>query len=65
MIQPVKRYLYDRRRGFAKTAGLVGGAYFVGRYVVERLEDVKEKVMQERLARDGSVQNTLIRNILT
>jgi peroxin-3 len=39
--------------GLAKTAGVIGGAYLIGRYVVERLEEVKEKVMQERLARDG------------
>jgi peroxin-3 len=53
MIHSARNYLYDRRRGLAKTAGVVGGAYLIGRYVVERLEEVREKVMLERVARDG------------
>jgi len=56
MINSVKNYIYDHRRGLAKTVGVVGGTYLVGRYVIERLEEVKEKVMQERLARDGWVE---------
>lgn len=52
MIESVKDYLYDRRRGLTKVVGVFGAAYLVGRYVSERLEEVKEKVMQERLARD-------------
>lgn len=52
MLQSIANYFYDRRRGLAKTAGIFGGTYLVGRYVSARLEEVKEKVMQERLARD-------------
>jgi peroxin-3 len=55
MIQTVSNYFYDRRRGLTKTAGILGGAYLVGRYVRDRLEEVKDKVMQERLARDRCV----------
>ena len=32
--------------------GFAGGVYLVGCYINERLEEVKERVMQERLARD-------------
>lgn len=55
MIQALSSYFYDRRRGLAKTAGMVGGVYLVGRYVRDRLEEVKDKVTQERLARDRCV----------
>jgi len=36
--------------------GFAGGVYLVGHYISERLEEVKERVMQERLARDKWVQ---------
>jgi peroxin-3 len=52
MLKSVKTYLYDRRKGLSKAAGFAGGAYLVGRYISERLEEVKERVAQERLARD-------------
>lgn len=53
MMESITNYLYNRRKGFTKTVGVFGGAYLITRYVSERLEEVKEKVMQERLARDG------------
>ncbi|KII85718.1 hypothetical protein PLICRDRAFT_56925 [Plicaturopsis crispa FD-325 SS-3] len=53
MLESVKAYVYDRRGGLAKTTGVIGGAYLVGRYVVERLEEVKEKVMEEKVVRDN------------
>ena len=56
MINSVKNYISDHRRGLAKAVGVVGGTYLIGRYVIERLEEAKEKVMQERLARDGWVE---------
>lgn len=52
MIHTVKNYFYDRRKGFAKTAGVIGGFYLVKRYVTDRLEEAKEKVMEEQQARD-------------
>jgi hypothetical protein len=52
MLQSLAGYAYERRRGLAKTCGVVGGVYLVGRYVVNRLEEVRDKVIQERVARD-------------
>lgn len=52
MIESAKNYLYDRRRGLSKTVGILGGVYLVGRYISERLEEVKEKVIQEKSARN-------------
>lgn len=55
MFSSITNYFYTRRRGFAKAAGFVGGVYFVGRYVVDRLAEVRERVMTERGARDKCV----------
>lgn len=52
MFESIGKYFYDRRRGFAKAAGFFGGAYLIGRYVLDRLEEIRERVMQERAARE-------------
>ncbi|KAI0672191.1 Peroxin-3 [Trametes maxima] len=53
MFDALGNYLGERRRGFSKAAAYVGGAYFVGRYVSARLEDVRNTIVQERSARDN------------
>ncbi|KAF8624723.1 hypothetical protein AX17_007054 [Amanita inopinata Kibby_2008] len=53
MLQSVKTYVYDRRKGLSQTAGFVGGIYLVRRYVNDRLEELKVKMEQERLAREN------------
>ncbi|KAF9065593.1 Peroxin-3, partial [Rhodocollybia butyracea] len=45
-------YLERHRNGLRKAAGITGGLYLVRGYVKERLEEVKEKMEQERLARE-------------
>jgi peroxin-3 len=52
MLYSITNYFYERRRGFARTAGYAGAAYLVGTYIKERLEEVKNKVVLERKARD-------------
>ncbi|THH21389.1 hypothetical protein EW146_g136 [Bondarzewia mesenterica] len=49
MFKSLTGFVYERRR----TLGVLGGAYLVGRYVLDRLEDVRERVMQERSAREN------------
>ncbi|KAJ6508114.1 Peroxin-3 [Mycena vulgaris] len=41
------------RINIPKTAGILGTAYIIRRYVADRLEDVKEQMEQERVARDN------------
>ncbi|KAI0061109.1 hypothetical protein BV25DRAFT_1917083 [Artomyces pyxidatus] len=53
MLNSVTNYFYERRRGFVKAAGVAGGVYLVGRYVGERLRDMRDKVVQERAAREN------------
>ena len=52
MFNALGSYFSERRRGLSKAAGYVGGAYFIGRYVSARLEDVRNTILQERAARD-------------
>jgi hypothetical protein len=52
MLDSARGYLYDRRWRLVKTAGVVGGVVLVGRYAINRLEEVRYKVMQERSARE-------------
>lgn len=52
MLYAVANYFHERRRGLKRAAGYIGGAYVLGRYVLERLEDARIKVMQDRMAED-------------
>lgn len=52
MFHALGNYFHERRRGLTKAAGYVGGAYLVGRYVSERLKDVRTSILQERSARE-------------
>jgi peroxin-3 len=45
-------YLYQRRRGLAKTAGVVSGIYVLGRYVSHRLDTMRGTFVEERAAQD-------------
>ncbi|KAF8334407.1 Peroxin-3-domain-containing protein [Amanita rubescens] len=53
MLQSMRTYIYERRKGLAKTAAFVGGVYLVQRYVTDRLEELKVKLDQEKLAREA------------
>lgn len=59
MFHSVRTYVYDRRRGLCKSAAVVGGVYLVKRYISDRLEEVKNKVIQERAARDKYISISL------
>ncbi|KAG1778302.1 Peroxin-3 [Suillus placidus] len=53
MFDAARKYVYDRRRGLFETSVVLCGAYAVSRYVNERLEEVKEKVVRRRAAREA------------
>ena len=52
MLQSLTGYVYERRRGLAKAAGVAGAFYLIGYHVKERLEEIREKVTQERAAQE-------------
>lgn len=52
MLHSLTGFFYDRRKGFAKAASYVGSVYLASQYVAERLGEVREKVVQDRQARE-------------
>ncbi|KAG6808955.1 hypothetical protein H0H92_002242, partial [Tricholoma furcatifolium] len=53
MLTSAKNFLCERRKGLTKAIAIVGGAYVVKGYIRDRLEEVKDRLEQERLARDN------------
>jgi hypothetical protein len=56
MLNSVSNYLYDRRAGFVRSAGVVGGLYLVGQYAAARVADMRDSVLEQRVARGKYVQ---------
>ncbi|EGN93368.1 hypothetical protein SERLA73DRAFT_78672 [Serpula lacrymans var. lacrymans S7.3] len=52
MFDSVRSYLYARRPMFAKAAGMFGGVYIVAQYIRDRVEEVKYRVVTERVAKE-------------
>jgi Peroxin-3 len=55
MLSKFRRYVWERRRGLLKLAGVAGGIYFVANYLLERLEEIREALRQEQLAKEKRV----------
>ncbi|TFK52868.1 Peroxin-3 [Heliocybe sulcata] len=53
MLDSTRKYVSDRRKGLTKAAGYAGGLYLLSQYVSARIEDFREKVKQERAAREN------------
>ena len=59
MLHTLSHYFYDRRKGFIKAASYVGSVYLASQYVAEQLAEVREKVVQDRQAREKYVFSIL------
>ncbi|TFL07686.1 Peroxin-3 [Pterulicium gracile] len=44
--------VYSRRKGIVKTAGTIGGVYVASRFISQRLDDMRQSVVQEKVARE-------------
>lgn len=53
MLSAIGNYIYDRRRGLLKSAGIMGTMYVAGKYIIQRLEEVKEAVLTDRNAKEN------------
>jgi peroxin-3 len=56
MLDSVSNYLSERRKGFVRSAGVVGGLYLVGQYAASRVADMRDTVLEKRVAREKYVQ---------
>jgi hypothetical protein len=56
MLDSVSNYLSERRKGFIRSAGVVGGLYVVGQYAAARAADMRDSVLEQRVAREKYVQ---------
>jgi len=55
VFDSVRRYFWDRRRTIITTAGAVGGTWLLAKYLMGRLEEMRDKVMHDRNAREKYV----------
>ncbi|KAF8500240.1 Peroxin-3 [Russula emetica] len=53
MLDSVSNYLSERRKGFVRSAGVVGGLYLVGQYAASRAADMRDSVLEQRGAREN------------
>jgi peroxin-3 len=56
MLDSVTNYLYERRTGFVRSAGVAGGLYLVGQYASARVADMRDGVLEQRVTREKYVQ---------
>lgn len=56
MLDSVSNYLSERRKGFVRSASVVGGLYLVGQYAAARVADMRDNVLEQRVAREKYVQ---------
>ena len=56
MFDSVSNYLSERRKGFVRSAGVVGGLYLVSQYAATRAADMRDFVVERRAAREKYVQ---------
>ena len=52
MFDRVRNYFYERRRGLLTTAGVAGTLYMGGKYLVDRIEEMREQAVQTQRARE-------------
>ena len=56
MFDGIRNYFYQRRRRIFTAAGVAGAVYFVGKYVRERLEDLRREVEEAQKDKDQCVE---------
>ena len=52
MISATRRWLRRNRTGIAIGAGVVGGVYLAGQYVLGKINDARDRMQLDRIARE-------------
>lgn len=52
LLSTIKDYAKRYRKSLMVTAAIGGGSYLLGRYVANKLRDLQEKAMTERVAKE-------------
>lgn len=52
MLRSARKFFWDRRRTFLTFVGLLGGTWFLVRHIINQLEEMRDKVVQDRNARE-------------
>ncbi|EIN14632.1 hypothetical protein PUNSTDRAFT_140873 [Punctularia strigosozonata HHB-11173 SS5] len=53
MLRRLGDYVYERRQGLLRTGGVVAGVYLAGSYVAESVSELRDRMVQERNAREN------------
>ncbi|CAG8669519.1 12277_t:CDS:2, partial [Acaulospora morrowiae] len=53
MISAFIKYIKKHKQSLIVTAGVTGGIYFLGKYAKWKINELQEKVQQEKLAREN------------
>ncbi len=54
-LKSIRSWIWERRRGLLTTASFLGGFYLLTQYVWGRLEEIRDKVIQDRAAKEKYV----------
>lgn len=52
MFSSVKKYFSDRKRTILSATAFVGGTYLAGHYALRRLEEMREKLVEDKTAKE-------------
>jgi peroxin-3 len=55
MIAATRRWLRRNRNGLAIAAGVVGGTYLAGQYILGKISEARERAALDRIAKDKCV----------
>lgn len=61
MFSSVKKYFSDRKRTILSATAFIGGTYLAGHYALRRLEEMREKLVEDKTAKEN-LRNRFIRN---
>lgn len=56
MFSSVKKYFSERKRTILSATAFIGGTYLAGHYALRRLEEMREKMVEDKTAKEKLVK---------